>query len=56
VDLPLPERATLLALARRLRQALPAGPSEARTLAVELERALERAADDDAMGGARGAG
>lgn len=47
--LPVPDRAALLALARRLREALPAGPSEARTLAVELERRLESFDDNGAQ-------
>jgi hypothetical protein len=51
---PLPngERAALLALARRIRAALPPGPSEVRELVVELERRLEvSVADEGAASG-----
>jgi hypothetical protein len=51
-SLPLAERAELLALARRIRAALPAGTSAARELVVELERRLEVAmADEGAASG-----
>jgi hypothetical protein len=46
--LPVAERAELLALVRRIRGALPAGPSALRELVVELESRLEARAGEAA--------
>lgn len=48
--LPLPERASLLALARSIREALPEGQSHARELVCELERLLEGLGDSSEAG------